>query len=147
MTYVIDETTGCHVWRGRCSEKGYALVSVRGVAVRVTRLLWKLLKGPIPAGRLLCHKCDNPPCINLDHLYVGTPKQNTQDAVARDRLHRPSGTANPSAQLTEDQVLDIYLTKDAPSSAADRHGCSASTVCKIRGGWAWNEVTGLPQRR
>lgn len=85
----IDER-GCWIWRGSRSEKGYGLISLRrrgatATGDRVHRLMWEMHNEPIPDGMVVRHRCDTPPCINPDHLELGTNKQNSRDMVERKR--------------------------------------------------------------
>jgi hypothetical protein len=105
----------CLVWEGHRNKDGYAVTNIdAGDGIRKNRLVHRLVYmqafGNIPSGLLVCHKCDNPSCINLDHLWLGTPEANMKD---RDRKQRGnfsrnvSGSRNPRAKLTLDQVLEI----------------------------------------
>ena len=70
--------------RGR--ERHFIQVGGRtGTKQRVTRLIWRVRKGPIPFNRWVLHTCDNMKCISLDHLFLGTPGTNTQDMIAKGR--------------------------------------------------------------
>jgi len=64
---------------------GYGRVNFNGQRFVAHRLAWELTNGPIPEGLFVLHKCDNPPCINPDHLFLGTNKDNTQDMLAKGR--------------------------------------------------------------
>lgn len=79
---------GCWEWRGARNGHGYGLVSLHreGVkAARAHRVVYESRRGPIPRGAVLRHSCDNPPCVNPDHLKPGTHKQNMEDMAARGR--------------------------------------------------------------
>lgn len=86
-----DETDrGCWEWRGARNEKGYGLLALRrrtkgAEHQRVHRIMWEMHEGPIPDGLVVRHRCDNPPCVNPDHLAVGTNRQNSLDMVERER--------------------------------------------------------------
>ena len=79
----------CLVWQGAANASGYGFISINAKLFRVHRLAWQLSYGDIPTGLDVLHKCDNPPCIKLDHLFLGTPKDNTRDAMLKGRF-RPS---------------------------------------------------------
>lgn len=105
----------CLVWEGHRDKDGYAITNIdAGDGIRknrrVHRLVYMQAFGAIPDGLFVCHKCDNPSCIKLDHLWLGTPEANSKD---RDRKQRGqfsrdvAGARNPRAKLTPEQVLEI----------------------------------------
>ena len=80
----LEKDTGCWIV-GDC--KIYAQISVNGNLFVLTRLIYSLLKGPIPEGNDICHTCDTPGCVNPHHLFAGTRKDNIQDAIKKGRMH------------------------------------------------------------
>jgi hypothetical protein len=77
----VIKRDGCWGWKGRLGGKGYGQV----MFIRSNRLSWMIHKGPIPNGLLVLHSCDNPPCTNPDHLFLGTPQDNTTDMMNKNR--------------------------------------------------------------
>jgi len=101
----VDKSGDCWLWLGGKDGDGYGLITVRDESHRVTRLLWETERGTIQAGFCVCHSCDNPSCVRLEHLFLGTAKDNSQDMIGKGRSL--SGIRNPAATLTENDVIDI----------------------------------------
>lgn len=80
---------GCWLWTGTANERGYGRVYSGGRMWVAHRLSWTQANGPIPSGMFVCHKCDTPACVNPDHLFLGSPRDNVLDMVAKGR-HRES---------------------------------------------------------
>lgn len=80
----------CCKWQKGRARGGYGRTNHKGDPWPAHRLMWTLLHGPIPSGKLVCHACDNPPCINPRHLGLGTHKTNYEDMMLRGRYRAPS---------------------------------------------------------
>lgn len=138
----VDNENGCWVWTGSMSGPQKDRPTTRfGKAYRT---MWELTNGPIPTGMLVCHKCDNPPCINPDHLFLGTHKYNMQDCVKKGRLCPPPvyrGESNFKAKLTRDDVIEIRKRDSSFSrkQLADEFGVSTVMIRYIqrRQSWSW----------
>ena len=104
--YVVTES-GCWEWTGRRNAGGRGVLGVRGRPVYAYRVAYEMWVGPIPEGMQINHHCDNPGCINPNHLYPGTQLENVRDMHARGRASAPPvryGTDNNKAVLNPDRV-------------------------------------------
>jgi hypothetical protein len=84
------EPSGCWLWIGATNGKGYGKIQQGrrgGIPLLAHRVSWELHRGPIPDGLMVLHQCDSPPCVNPDHLFLGTGLDNMRDMVAKSR-HR-----------------------------------------------------------
>ena len=140
---------GCWEWMGARSPKGYGMAYFQnsgGVrAFRVHRVLMWLQTGlPLDSPAFAMHRCDNPPCFNPDHLFLGTHQDNTDDRVAkgRGRCAGSPGEKNPRAKVTERDVLEIRAHEGSLIPLAERYGLAKTTLCSIRLGRSWRHVAG-----
>lgn len=133
----------CWVWRGTKQSRpgAYGVIQAGRMQFRAHRLAYFYAFGPIPAGLVVRHTCDNPLCVRPDHLRVGTQLQNNRDKVARDRQAR--GTRVNTARLTATQVRDLRKRMDAgesPSQLAREFGLGKTTVFHIKHRTSWRHV-------
>lgn len=91
--------TGCWEWVGGRTVDGYGVAKRRGRQAGAHRWSYEAFVGPIPAGMYVCHSCDNPPCVNPDHLWLGTPTDNVQDALRKGRRITLRAERRPTTPL------------------------------------------------
>jgi hypothetical protein len=143
----------CWEWSASRTQQGYGQFRMAGKSVRAHRAAWELANGSIPDGLFVCHRCDNPPCCNPAHLFLGTAEDNVRDMVAKGRHVRPlrdesavkfpKGVECHAAKLTEEGVIDIRRRYDAgergTAIAAD-FGVSRSLITLVGKRRAWRHV-------
>lgn len=102
-----EPNTGCWLWTGSLSYKGYGRFNVDGINNSAHRVSYQLFKGSIPDGLHIIHSCDVRCCVNPDHLSVGTNYDNVQDRVSKGRSAMNKGESHPNCKLTEMSVRII----------------------------------------
>lgn len=108
----VRKTDACWVWEGSQASNGYGSFSIKK-SIRAHRLSWMLYRGDIPAGLFVCHKCDNPPCVNPAHLWLGTNQENVIDSVKKGRwlLGRKKSTHCPRGHSFKDAKISYRGTQ------------------------------------
>jgi len=103
----------CWPWLAYRNEWGYGTIGTpAAIGVELAhRVSWQLHKGPIPDGMLVLHRCDNPPCVNPAHLFLGTDADNSHDRDAKGRLQPLRGERHGCSRLTEDDVRNIRVLR------------------------------------
>lgn len=148
---LVKRDSGCWEWTGRKNKGGYGAMVVNGKSLRAHRLAFQIYSKPLGDDQLACHHCDNPSCVNPDHLYAGTPQSNADDKVARGRCHRPKygpeilpGETNAISKLSDDAVRKIRELHKS-GSATNKHiaeifEVSPSLISKVVNGHIWRHV-------
>ncbi|NDU91583.1 MAG: HNH endonuclease [Ferrovum sp.] len=97
----------CIVWTGHISAKGYGRIRLKGKYRFAHRVVYEMHRGPIPDGLLVMHSCDNPPCVNIKHLSLGTQLDNVRDMQNKGRAVILRGATHPSIKLSTEQIEAI----------------------------------------
>lgn len=147
----------CWVWPRKLNDVGRGRVWIGDKLKLAHRAVWEIRKGPIPAGMMLCHTCDNPSCVNPNHLYVGTHRDNMRDMRERRRsfaatqpervreLGRKMGSSNtwtrgegnPKAKLTAEQAAAVAADPRPTRFLVADYGLHRTSIQRIRRGAQW----------
>lgn len=133
----------CWEWSAGRVSAGYGAVWDNSIGRHrhAHRLAWEIVNGPIPDGQWVLHRCDNPPCCNPSHLFLGTQADNDADRTAKGRgIH---GVSHPYAKLTPDSVREIrsrIAGGEIPSALAIEFGVSSSTLYDMIHGKTWRHI-------
>lgn len=103
----IIESGSCWIFKGYKNKAGYGIMQVNNRRVYAHRYAFHLYKGLIPDGMMVLHSCDNPPCVNPNHLSIGTQSDNMRQASERGRLANINGENNPNSKLSMYDVCKI----------------------------------------
>ncbi len=125
MANVIIDEKGCWIWKGCCGKSGYGHVRHLGKMEKVHRLSWIFCNGPIPNGLNALHDCDNPPCCNPAHLFLGTHDDNSKDKHAKKRHYH---------KVTKEMALEILKTPGTLMEVAKKFSISDASVHHVRKG-------------
>lgn len=146
---IINKETGCWEWTG-AKRDGYGkiIMGSRKDGSRHTasahRISYEYCYGEIPDGMIICHKCDNPACINPEHLFVGTPLDNARDRDRKGRNVNLCGEENRSAKLTKKIVQEAREERSAKGTSyeklAKKYGVAKKTIMNAIKGITWKCV-------
>lgn len=118
----------------------YGTVKEDGRQKLAHRVSYEIFKGEIPEGMMVCHKCDRPLCVNPNHLFIGTAKDNRRDCVSKNRHNPVSGERQGQAKLTREKVRQIRSRPGVTNrELAKEFGVSQSVISAIRLGNSWKE--------
>ena len=145
----VDKTDGCWLWTASVFQHGlpYGQFQLNGIPHH-HRVAWTLVNGPIPDGIRVLHHCDNPPCVNPEHLFLGTDADNNRDMMAKGRFRQGNttltaakGEGHPKHRLTEEQVSAIRSRYTGAwgeqSQLAREFGVSQTTIFQIVNQQRW----------
>lgn len=132
---------GCWLWTGPTDPGGYGQI---GHAGRAHRRSWITSNGDIPRGLHVLHRCDVPGCVNPDHLFLGTPKDNAQDREAKGRRRKLLGEDHGMAELSRDEVVEIRFRYaqggTSQRSLAAKYNVCQATIFYVLKKITWTEV-------
>jgi len=130
----------CWLWNRWKDKDGYGQIRRFGRKCRAHRVAYELTRGPIPKGRFVLHSCDNPSCVNPQHLWIGTHTDNVRDMMNKGRNVYLHGERNPHSKLTNEVVLEIRNAVGSSYSIARRFNISQSNISRIRARKTWPHV-------
>lgn len=139
---VRREDEGCWRWRAGLDKDGYGAFNGKVADVmynRAHRYSFALHHGPIAVGMLICHTCDNPPCVNPAHLFAASPLANMLDKMAKGRQNVPFGQEHHYAKLTEEQARLILDDPRPHSQIAYEFQVSTGTISDIKRRRSWSQ--------
>ena len=132
---IPEPNSGCWLFFGCCDENGYGRIRVGDHKERAHRISYERHNGPIASWAHIRHKCDNPPCINPEHLVSGTAFDNIVYKVTRNRQAR--GEMLPCHKLTEADVMSIYTDDRTQRIIAKEYGVTHGVIGRIKRGKKW----------
>jgi len=151
FTYIMERyeklvirSDGCWSWKNKLIANGYGTIQTgRNKMILAHRASWLIHNGEIPTGLLVLHKCDNPPCTNPDHLFLGTHKDNMQDCIRKGRRHARKGELHYRAKINMNiarQIKELIASGSSQSAIGRMFNISPSTVQNIADGKTWKDA-------
>lgn len=137
---IPEPNSGCWIWDGATQWNGYGAIAKGGRTVSAHRAHYEFIHKVTLAREIdVCHRCDNRSCVNPDHLFAGTRRENMQDCAKKGRIKVPelAGHKSPSAKLTVDQVRAIRRDSRSNRALGRVYGVDKGTISNIRKGLTW----------
>lgn len=139
---VVKHSNGCWIYTGTPAQV-YGTFKIKGQELRAHRYSYELVNGPIPEGMCACHKCDTPKCVNPDHIFIGTNKDNTLDCVRKGRMADRHGENCGTAVLTSERVTEIRngpRNNDRFQELAQTFGVTPKHIKAVYRGDKWKHL-------
>lgn len=138
----VHKAEDCWIWKGAKKPTGYGNFYMAGKYVGAHQASYEFHRGPIQAGMYVCHTCDNPSCVNPDHLFLGSPAENQRDMKAKGRASGVSkgGDFHPLAKLnhaTAKEIRALRANGAQLKEIAQQYGVSEGTVSLISSNKIW----------
>ena len=139
IKYIISKKE-CWECSSHKGVKDYPVARIEGVQMYLNRYSYSKYKGAIPDGFLIRHTCDNPSCINPEHLILGTHKDNMLDKKERNRCNSPKGIKQSASKLSEIQVVSIRKEEGSYRELAKKYNVSFRTIGDIKKRILWKHI-------
>lgn len=142
--YIPEPNSGCWIWTASSSKGGYGAMTIggrNGRAEKAHRISYQIYKGNFDKSLDVCHKCDNPSCVNPDHLFLGTHQDNMKDMQNKGRRHNHIGELHGMAILTQNDILEIRSSNLPQRKLAAQYGVAQSQIWRIKNNKSWSHVT------
>lgn len=141
----VRDSSECWNWEASTDRKGYGQFRMPDRILKSHRVSYEWRYGSIPSGLCVCHNCDNPPCVNPDHLFLATSAENTFDMVRKGRqakgdLVAHKGEKHGSSKLTKEQILEIRISPKSQRKLAKVYGVSQRTIGQIKHRETWRHI-------
>ena len=134
----VDNTTGCWNWQGKLNHNGYARIANGNGSYLMHRIAYEVFVGPIAKGFAACHKCDNPSCVNPEHIFLGTQEDNMKDMAGKGRASK--GEEHYGSKLTTQAVIEIRARAGRAVEIAKEYGVSRRLISKVKQRMGWCHV-------
>ena len=136
----IKSDCGCWLWTASKTESGYGRFRYNGRSGRAHRFSYMFYRGKIPDGLHVCHTCDVRNCVNPEHLFLGTQKENIEDCARKGRLARPKGIQHGLSKLNPDLVRYILRSEKTQDALALELGVDQKTISRVKRRETWKHI-------
>lgn len=138
--FIPEPMSGCWLWDASQNRDGYGNFRFRDKILNAHRVAWYIYRGAIPRGVQVLHKCDIRSCVNPQHLYLGSQRDNVLDCENRKRARHPKGDQHKNAKISEKQAIYIFWDSRPQHEIARDYKISQPLVSSIKNQKAWTHI-------